>query len=1055
MATVAQTGWPARWRAEQRWLPYSVAVIALLVAVVAAYYARTAAEARAQLRFQGQVANTMDRIGRRVAAHGAMLRAGTALFAATGHLTRAEFAAYVERLDLAQEYPGIQGVGLSLRVEPAARGALEADMRREGFPEFKIWPAGPRQEYYTIVYLEPLDRRNAAAIGYDMFTEPVRRAAMERARDSGLPAASGRVTLVQEIDVDKQPGFLIYVPIYRAGRMPATVAERRDALAGFLYSPLRAGDFFEGSLGGTSRPFLEWSVYDGETPSPEHLLHHWQSSSRPSRWSWGRFTTTTEMRVAGEPLTLVFTSGPDSELAWEYGIVGAILTGGLMMSGLLFLVVRAQLRARLIAEASGRQVLQTQERFRRMADTAPVLVWLAGPDKLHTFFNRGWLTFTGRGLDEELGSGWFDGIHPDDRTAYLDTYNRAFDRREPFEIEYRLRRADGTYRWVLVRGVPLVGRERGFAGYIGACVDIEDRKRAEVDRERMLSRERTSRRQAEELAAVSRALNETLDLPRLGEVIVRSVLALTGLQAALLYRADARSGDLTVVACAGDTGADLVPGMVIPAGTATIGRAARERRPIATPNFLEDPDVHIMTGLRDRLARAPYRSVLALPLIAHDVVIGALALGDRPGRAFTGDEVQLAGAFASQAAVALENARLLQEAETARVNAEAANQAKDEFLATVSHELRTPLNAVLGWSRMLASGALDPGESARALDAVQRNAIAQAQIIDDLLDVSRIARGKLRLDLRPLNPVAVVEAALDSVRPAAAAKGVLMETRLDRDVGTVSGDPDRLQQVVWNLLANAVKFTPKGGRVEIHLQRDGADVEILVRDTGEGIRADLLPHIFERFRQAEGGSTRARGGLGIGLALVRYLVELHGGTVEAMSAGEGKGATFSVRLPLRLETSASVGDLLPRFTEHAGVTTAGRTLAGLRVLAVDDHRDSLELISALLVPQGAEVRTAMSADDALKVMGEWPVDIVLSDIEMPGEDGYSLIRRIRALPRDRGGAVPAVAITAYGRMEDRIRSLASGYQQYLAKPMEPAELITIIATLTRGQTFTS
>ena len=385
------------------------------------------------------------------------------------------------------------------------------------------------------------------------------------------------------------------------------------------------------------------------------------------------------------------------------------------------------------------------------------------------------------------------------------------------------------------------------------------------------------------------------------------------------------------------------------------------------------------------------------------------------------------------------------------LEAEKANRAKDEFLAVLSHELRTPLNAVYGWARMLQAGRVDDATVARALDVIVRQSNAQVQLIDDLLDVSRMSVGKMRLDVRQVDLPAVIEHALDAVRPAAEAKGIRLQPVLDPRAGPVVGDPDRLQQVAWNLLMNAVKFTPKGGRVQLYLQRVNSHVEIVVSDDGPGIPPEVLPFIFEPFRQGDSSSTRAHAGLGLGLALVRHLVDLHGGSVVAQSDGAGAGATFVVKLPLPI---AELGAGSPAFRAHPKAATepsAGQIvrLDGVRVVVADDDPEALELASTILGGAGAEVRTCASAEEALEAFRRSVPDVLISDIEMPGEDGYSLIRRVRALPAEQGGRAPAVALTAYGRTQDRVQSLAAGFTMHVPKPVDPGELTAIVASVCR------
>jgi signal transduction histidine kinase/DNA-binding response OmpR family regulator len=499
-------------------------------------------------------------------------------------------------------------------------------------------------------------------------------------------------------------------------------------------------------------------------------------------------------------------------------------------------------------------------------------------------------------------------------------------------------------------------------------------------------------------------------------------------------------------------------------------------------------------------ARASIRSLLSAPLSLVDQTIGWLYLVDKlDADEFSEADERLAMTLAGQLAVAYENARLYAEArehaaellaevterkqaqeekerlliseqaarleaeeaqrlseqllareEEARADAEAANRLKDEFLATVSHELRTPLNSILGWAQLMRSGKLDEEGSTRALSTIERNTKSLAQIIDDLLDVSRIISGKLRLDVSPIELEPVVAAALDTIRPASDAKSIHLQVSLDPSVGSISGDPNRLQQVVWNLLTNAIKFTPRGGHVEVRLEPVESSARITVTDSGEGISQDFLPYIFDRFRQADSTFTRLHGGLGLGLAIVRHLVEMHGGSVSADSPGRGRGSTFSVSFPLAAARWSSRVDA-DRPADWRLPEQVDANLAGLRVMIVDDELDTRELLVAMLEQRGAEVIAADSTSDALEKLfrgwnGSFP-DVLVSDIGMPGQDGIDLITRVREMSSDHGGNIPAIALTAYARDDDRIRVLAAGYQRHVAKPVEPSILATAIADL--------
>ncbi len=389
---------------------------------------------------------------------------------------------------------------------------------------------------------------------------------------------------------------------------------------------------------------------------------------------------------------------------------------------------------------------------------------------------------------------------------------------------------------------------------------------------------------------------------------------------------------------------------------------------------------------------------------------------------------------------------LLVRAERARAEAEAANRMKDEFLATLSHELRTPLTSLLGWSSVLREAKRDEKVLKQGLEAIDRNARVQAQLIDDLLDVSRIVSGKLNLDVRPLDISSVTRAAINVVRPAADAKNIKLDYSAEPGVGAISADSARLHQIVWNLLSNAVKFTPQGGQITIRIEQDGPHARITVKDTGQGIDAEFLPRVFDRFRQADSSTTRSFGGLGLGLAIVRHLVELHGGTVSAESEGVGKGATFSATFPLLTGRTEPIA--------HSGETCAPeiRSLDGLRVLLVDDEAEAREIISTVIGRTGAEVKTCISASDALVKLVEWRPDVILSDIAMPEEDGYSFIGKVRSLPREKGGETPAAALTAYARDEDRVQALAAGYQMHIAKPIGASQLVTMVAKLAGRET---
>jgi PAS domain S-box-containing protein len=457
------------------------------------------------------------------------------------------------------------------------------------------------------------------------------------------------------------------------------------------------------------------------------------------------------------------------------------------------------------------------------------------------------------------------------------------------------------------------------------------------------------------------------------------------------------------------------------------------------PRYGHNPPHHGMPA-----GHLPVRSYLAVPVSGRSgEVIGGLFFGHPDVDRFTEHHERLAIGVSAWAAVALENARMFGMVQES-------SRLKDEFLASLSHELRTPLNAVLGYARMLRTGMVSADKQAKAIETIERNATSLTQIVEDVLDISRIISGKIRLNVQPVDVPSIVQNAIDAVSPAADAKGVRLEPILDPQASPVSGDPERLQQVLWNLLSNAVKFTGRGGKVQIRLGRMNSHIEVTVADTGIGIPREFLPHVFERFRQADAGMARERGGLGLGLSIARQLAEMHGGTIEAASGGPGQGATFTVKLPLMIvhPTREDPGRVYPRAVAAAQPIPRG-DLQDVHVLAVDDDPDALTLVAELLEAAGARVSTASSADDALRVLEAELPQVIVTDLGMPRVDGFELIERIRGHRNPLVRHVPAAALTAYARSDDRVRALRAGFQIHLAKPIDPAELVTAIAALAK------
>jgi len=686
-----------------------------------------------------------------------------------------------------------------------------------------------------------------------------------------------------------------------------------------------------------------------------------------------------------------------------------------------------------------------EAKYRALAESSPQLVWTTDARGQLEYCNQRFVDFVGMSREALLrGDGRDRIMHPDDIAPALASWERSVATGEPYEVEYRFRRAaDGAYCWFLTRGVPVRDDAGVITRWVGSSTDIDARKRGE-ETQRFLAQAGT-------------LLGTSLDYRA----------ALVGLaRLAVPHMADWCTIDLRTE----DGGTERIAMAHVNPAKVRIASELREHYPAtdgeAVHRILDSGKserVHELTpemieaSARDAghlalIRELGLRSWMAVPIAVHSQTLGVISFASaESGRLFEERDQVVAEDLGRRAGVAIDNARLFESARLERTRAEEANRAKDLFLGSLSHELRTPLNAILGWTRMLRSGGLPEEKQRRALETIDRNARAQVALIEEILDISRITSGKMRLTVAPVEIAQIIETALDTIRPAAQAKGIQVQAVLDPDAGIVHGDATRLQQICWNLLSNAVKFTPKGGRVYVRLNRSDSQVELVIGDTGQGIEAAFLPLVFERFTQADATSTREHGGLGLGLAIVKHLVELHGGTVRAESPGRGQGATFVVRLPVApvraVASSAVETPSVLTVRPAPGDIECPPELAGLEILVVDDEPDARELVQSLLESCHARVTTAATAVAALERFKLHPPQILVSDIGMPGEDGLWLIRQIRALPADQGGNVPAVAVTAYAALRDRTRVLREGFTIHLSKPTEPQELLAAVAAV--------
>ncbi len=645
-----------------------------------------------------------------------------------------------------------------------------------------------------------------------------------------------------------------------------------------------------------------------------------------------------------------------------------------------------------------------------------------------------------------------DLLHPDDRERARHAVEEAIANRSQYDIEYRVNRPDGEMCWVAARGAVHASRDE-VVGMVGVIHDITERKFAE-------SALREETRALETLNRTAIALSSTLDIESLLQTVTDAATKVCGAQfGAFFYNThDENGGAYQLYALSGAP------------------RAAFDKfgHPRATPIFAPTFNGEGVIRLDDVLAdprygnwpphhgmpqgHLPVRSYLAVPVRSRsNEIFGGLFFGHPEVGVFTNRSERLVAVMAAQAAAAIDNARLYESTrraaeneKLARSQAEQASKQKDEFLATLSHELRTPLNAILGWAQVLRRNSDNLGKiHKQGIEIIERNTRLQTQLIEDLLDMSRITSGKMQLDVQTIMPTTFVQAAIDTVQPAADAKGIRLIRIIDHSAGPVSGDPGRLQQVLWNLLSNAIKFTPKEGRVSVLLERVNSHIEISVADSGIGIKPEFQSQVFDRFQQGDASITRQHGGLGLGLSIVKNLVELHGGSVQVHSPGENKGSTFSVHLPLAVVRSAAqtAERVHPASAPPPLTNFAMPDLSGLRVLVVEDEPDARALIDHVLSDCGASVLAASRATEALATLETEPVDVIVSDIGLPEIDGYVFLRRARSLLQKQERRIPAIALTAFARSEDRTRALHAGFLVHVAKPVEPTELAATVASV--------
>lgn len=995
-------------RYSQAW---ALLCVGLLLTVFAAFQVKSRLEREAAEHFSFASDQVALKIRERLNAYALILKGGAGLFSGSSDVSRKEWKAFVQKLRADESVPGVQGIGFARLIPPEALAQHIADIRKEGFAEYSVRPAGDRPTYTSIIFLEPFSGRNLRAFGYDMLSEPVRRKAMELARDTGEPALSGKVELVQETGTDVQAGTLLYVPVYRNGAKLETVEDRRAALIGWTYSPYRMRDLLEGVLAGWTSgegKRVDLQIHDGQAITDSNLLFDSNPGHVPQ--SDSIFYHHRTIDFGGRQWVLVFDS-TETAAGISYASAWGTLIGGIALSSLLFALMislaSTQARAKAMAaelteEIRAREVSlrESETRFRAMADTAPVLIWTSREDKLCDWFNKVWLDFTGRSMAQELGNGWAEGVHPDDFERCLETYVTSFDARKPFVMEYRLRRFDGEYRWLTDSGVPRFDDQGRFLGYIGSCMDITDMKLAE----------------ARWRFAIEGAGDGLWDWD-----VPSSKVFFSSRWKSMLGFTDDEVGD----------GLDEWSKRVHPEDLQLAMAEVQAHFDGKTKVYANEHRVRCKDGswkwILDR-GFAIERDDEGRPRR----VIGTHT--DITERRLAEDELQRYRANLEE----LVRARTAELAQ-ARDAAEAANLAKSIFLANMSHELRTPMNGIMGMIDLVKRRATDP-QQIDWLDKGMGSARHLLSVINDILDISKIESDRLILDEAAFSMADAVDEALQIQMLPAQAKNLELTSDIDPALpALVIGDAMRVKQIILNYMSNAIKFSERGSiAVTVRkIEDSGPDlgVRIEVSDQGIGLSAEQQARIFHPFMQADGSTTRKYGGTGLGLIISKRIAALMGGEVGVISE-QGIGSTFWATIRLKKSVSR------PTPKESSADASARVVLAnefrGTRILMAEDDPVNREVVTALLEDAGLAVVSVGNGREAIERASAGDCALLLMDVQMPVMDGLAATTAIRQKPEF--AEVPILALTANAFGEDRERCLEAGMNDHIGKPVEPEAL---------------
>ncbi|MBU0753803.1 MAG: CHASE domain-containing protein, partial [Planctomycetes bacterium] len=885
----------------------------------------------------------------RINTYRAILRGGVALFAASGEVSREQWRIYEESLRVRETHPGIQGIGFSKVIRPAELRSHIAKIRAEGFPNYTVWPESRRELYTSIIYLEPFDARNQRAFGYDMFSEPVRHAAMEIARDTDRAALSGKVKLVQETEKDVQTGFLLYVPVYKKGMSVATIQERRSALLGYVYSPFRIKDFMQGILGGAPGD-VDLEIYDGTDVSKDSLMYDSDEEDQAYELSRNRqrlFADKKVVDIYGHQWTLYFSSHPLFQSLYERHAPLAILILGFVISFLLFLFIKSQENTRgqalIMADemtatlkSSEAELMKTSEaRYRSLVTATSQIVWVTNAQGEVVEDLPGWRAYTGQSIEEVKGWGWSNALHPEDIERTTAIWSHAVETRSLYDIEYRIRRQDGAYRFFATRGIPVLEKDGNIREWIGTCTDITEHRQLE-DRERDRSRILESLTAGAALASILELIVRFIEAENPGTLC--SILLLDDEGKHLLLGAAPNLPDFYNQA---------IHGLEIGDGVGSCGTAAFTKKRVIADDILTHP---YWVKFRELTQKANLRSCWSEPILsAEGQVLGTFAVYHREPREPGSEDIERIKSAADFALLAIERKRgeeALQRAfdkleqrvaeRTEELNksnlalqlaiqeAQRANQTKSDFLASMSHELRTPMNAIIGFSQVLLEkffGELNEKQETYVRDIFE-SGNHLLNLINDILDLSKVEAGMMELQLSKLNVKDLLENGIIMVKEKAQKHNIGITTGVSDDIKNIESTADvrKIKQVIFNLLSNAVKFTPDGGSISINARRVSCNafkfsrsntepgtqnaelcadfIEISVEDTGIGLAQEEQERIFDTFHQVQGGIRDKTPGTGLGLPISKNFVELHGGRIWVESEGEGKGSTFCFVLPV-------------------------------------------------------------------------------------------------------------------------------------------------------------